>query len=65
MGTILDSLTAGGGKRVRTHNAQIVVKLPAAAKALVEEVAESQGIPAAALHRLAIAEYLERRGYRA
>lgn len=53
-----------GGKRVRTHDAQLVIKVPSAAKALVKQVAEAQGVSEAVIVRAAIAEYLERRGYR-
>lgn len=59
----LSDLTNGGG-RVRIHDAQLVVKVPSAAKALVKTVAEAQGVSEAVIVRAAIAEYLERRGYR-
>lgn len=53
-----------GGKRVKTHDAQIVVKVPTAAKTLVNKAADAEGVSAATIVRLAVAEYLERRGYR-
>lgn len=62
MGNTIDQLT-NGGKRVKTHDAQMVIKVPAAAKALVEKAAEAQEVSAATIVRYAIAEYLERRGY--
>lgn len=52
------------GKRARTHDAQIVVKLPAAAKALIREISEKEGVSDATTVRLALAEYLSKRGYR-
>lgn len=63
MSTVADSLRTGG-KRARTHDAQMVTKLPARAKALVTEVATAQGVSEAAIVRDALAEYFERRGYR-
>lgn len=63
MSNTLSALT-NGGQRVKTHDAQIMIKLPSAAKALVEKVAEDQGVGSSAVVRAAIAEYLERRGYR-
>lgn len=62
MSTTLDDLT-NGGKRVRTHDAQMVIKLPSAAKDLVKAAAVAQGVSEATVVRHAIAEYLERRGY--
>lgn len=53
-----------GGKRTKVHDAQMVTKLPSAAKALVKKAAETQGVSEADVVRHAIAEYLERRGYR-
>lgn len=53
-----------GGKRVRVHDAQMVVKLPAAVKALVEEIGATREGSAGAVVRDALAEYLEKRGFR-
>lgn len=63
MNEVLRGLTGNGG-RVKVHDAQMVVKLPAAAKQLVRKAAEAQGLSDATVVRHAIAEYLERRGYR-
>lgn len=60
----VDSLRSSANRR-KIHDDQMVLKLPKEAKALVRSVAESQGISDAAVVRLAIAEYLERRGHRA
>lgn len=63
MSDVNDALRSGG-KRARTHDAQMVIKLPASAKALLREAAESQGVSDATVVRLALAEWFERRGYR-
>jgi hypothetical protein len=42
----------------------MMIKLPARAKELVKEAATAQGVSEAAVVRQAIAEWLERRGYR-
>lgn len=63
MSGALTGLTGTGG-RVKVHDAQMVIKLPSAAKTLVKTVAEAQGLSEATIVRHAIAEYLERRGYR-
>lgn len=63
MTNTLSDLT-NGGKRTRIHDAQMVTKLPSSAKALVKKVATAQGVSEADIVRHAIAEYLERRGYR-
>lgn len=60
----IDELRSSAGRR-RIHNTQMVLKLPAEARALISKVAENQGVSDSAIVRLAIAEYLERRGYRA
>ena len=52
-----------GGKRARIHNAQMVIKLPAAVKDLVGDYADTSGSSEAAVVRQAIAEFFERRGY--
>lgn len=53
---------ATAGKRVKVHDAQVVLKVPAAVKKLVEEYAEAEGVSAATIIRYAVAEYFERRG---
>ena len=62
MSNTIDQLT-NGGKRVKTHDAQMVTKLPKAAKALVGRVAEAQGVTPSDIVRAALAEYMTRRGY--
>lgn len=52
------------GRRVRVMDAQMVIKLPTRAKDLINEAAENQQVSDSAIVREAIAEYLERRGYR-
>lgn len=64
MSNVTDALRTGG-KRTKTHDAQMVVKLPARAKELVNEVAVKREVSEATIVREALAEYLERRGYRA
>lgn len=64
MSSVGDNLRSGG-KRARVHDAQAVFKLPEAAKALVEKIAKREGMSEGAIHREALAEYFERRGYRA
>lgn len=51
------------GKRTRTHDAQMVFKLPSSAKELIRVVAEAEGVTDATIVRKAVAEYLSRRGY--
>lgn len=63
MSSTVEALNAGG-KRTKTHNAQMVIKLPAAAKDLVREVAQSQDVSDATIIRWALAEWFEKRGYR-
>lgn len=63
MSDITEALRAGG-KRVRTHDAQIVFKAPSSAKELVERVAGDLGVSEAHIHREALAEWFEKRGYR-
>lgn len=53
---------SGNGKREKVHDAQMVNKLPAAAKALVEAHAAEQGVSASAVVRWALGEYFEKRG---
>lgn len=64
MSSTIDALRTGG-KRTKTHDAQMVIKLPGRAKELVGEVAAKREVSEATVVREAIAEYLERRGYRA
>lgn len=54
-----------GNKREKINDDQMVTKLPAAVKLLVHEIAQSRGLPDAAVVREALGEYLARRGYRA
>lgn len=63
MSDVTDALNSAG-KRTRTHDAQMVIKLPASAKTLVRKAGESQGVSDATIMRWALAEWLERRGYR-
>jgi hypothetical protein len=63
MSNTLDALS-NGGKRVKTHDAQMVVKLPQSAKDLIKKAATAQQVSDATIVRHALAEYLERRGYK-
>ena len=63
MSDITDALNSVG-KRVRTHDAQMVIKLPASAKALIRTASESQGVSDSTIVRWSIAEWFEKRGYR-
>jgi hypothetical protein len=63
MATISDTLRTAA-RRPRVHDAQIVTKLPKRAKELVNEIARGRGTFEATIVREALAEYLERRGYR-
>lgn len=54
-----------GGKRAKIMDQQIVFKLPASIKTLINEVAAKEGVSDATIIRVALAEYLSRRGYRA
>lgn len=58
----IDSLRSSANRK-KVHDAQMVLKLPVSAKDMIRMVAHDQGISDAAIVRLAIAEYLERRGY--
>lgn len=60
--TALAALSTGG-KRVKVHDAQMVVKLPRAVKALVEEYAAGHDNSANGVVREALAEFFTRRGY--
>lgn len=51
------------GKRVKVHDEQVVFKLPAPVKELVKEIAVARGVSDAAIHREALAEYFEKRGF--
>lgn len=59
----LAALTTGG-KRERINDAQVVFKLPSAVKSLVEEIATTRDVSDATVWREAMAEYLNKRGYR-
>lgn len=63
MAGTIDALN-GGGKRTKVHDAQIIAKVPQAAKDLVEKVAKKEEVTAATIVRWALGEYFERRGYR-
>lgn len=65
MSNISEGLNAlkTGGKRIRIHNAQMVTKLPAVVKDLVNEYGAAVGMSEAAVVRDALAEYFEKRGY--
>lgn len=63
MGALIESMKADG-KRPKVHDTQAVFKLPGAVKELVKRISEETGKTEAAIHRDALAEYLERRGYR-
>lgn len=52
-------------KRPRIMNAQIVTKVPARVKNLVAEVAADRGVYDSDIVREALAEYFEKRGYKA
>lgn len=58
----LAALTSGS-KRVRIHDAQMVIKLPSSVKALVKEYGDSRDESEAVVVRRALAEFFERRGY--
>lgn len=64
MSDVNDALRTGG-RRERTHDAQIVIKLPKSAKDLLRTAAKSQGVSDATVIRVALAEWFEKRGYRA
>lgn len=61
---VIDALSSGG-KRAKVFDAQMVTKVPSRAKELVSEIAARQGVKDAVIVREALAEYFERRGYRA
>lgn len=58
----LDAMTSGG-KRVKIHDAQTVIKLPQTVKDLVSEIAGGRDVSDSVIWREAMAEYLTRRGY--
>jgi hypothetical protein len=60
--TSLDAM-ASGGKRVKVHDAQTVIKLPSAVKDLVSEIAGNREVSDSLIWREAMAEYLTKRGY--
>ena len=55
----------GTGSRAKIMDAQMVFKLPSQVKELINKSAKDQGISDATVMRVALAEYFERRGYRA
>lgn len=57
----INALTSGG-QRARVHDAQLVIKLPTSAKDLIQKTAKDSSSSDAAIVRLAIAEFFERRG---
>ena len=63
MSDVTEALNTSG-RRKRTHDAQMVIKLPASAKDLLHEAAQSQGVSDATVVRSALAEWFEKRGYR-
>lgn len=63
MATVADALRTGG-KRAKIHDAQMVVKLPKEAKALVGTIAADRGVSEGAVVRDALAALFERLGYR-
>lgn len=63
MSDITDALNSAG-KRAKTHDAQMVIKLPASAKSLIRTASESQGVSDATIVRWALAEWFDKRGYR-
>lgn len=63
MGAGIEALRSGG-KRVKIHDAQAVFKLPKAVKKLVVDIAKKGEESEADVYRAAVAEYLDRRGYR-
>ncbi len=63
MSDITDALNTSG-RRKRTHDAQMVVKLPSSAKDLLRTAAQSQDVSDATIVRWALAEWFEKRGYR-
>lgn len=63
MGALTNSLRSGGSRQ-KIHNDQMMVKLPSAVKKIVENIGTETGTSASAVVRDALAEYLERRGYR-
>lgn len=65
MSAIIGSLDAmkSSSKRVKVHNAQTVVKHPAAIKELVNTIAEKNETSESAIWREALGEWLAKRGY--
>lgn len=61
----MDALTnlRSSGTRTRIMDAQLVTKIPVAAKLLISRAAADRGVSDAAIVREALAEYFERRGY--
>lgn len=63
MSDVTEALNVSG-RRKKTHDAQMVVKLPASAKELLRSAAQSQDVSDATIVRWALAEWFEKRGYR-
>lgn len=63
MSDVTEALNTSG-RRKRTHDAQMVIKLPKSAKALLRVASESQDVSDATIVRWALAEWFEKRGYR-
>lgn len=61
---VIDALS-NGGKRPKVFDAQMVNKVPKRAKELVSEIAAKREVSDSVIVREALAEYFERRGYRA
>jgi hypothetical protein len=51
------------GKRVKIHDAQMVIKLPAQVKDLVTEQAKANDVSEATIVRWALADYFAKRGF--
>jgi hypothetical protein len=51
------------GKRVKVHDAQMVIKLPQAVKDLVTEQANANEVSEATIVRWALADYFAKRGF--
>jgi hypothetical protein len=64
-GRTADALAAlnTAGKRVKVHDAQMVIKLPESVKALVKEQATANEVSEATIVRWALADYFAKRGY--
>lgn len=61
-GSALAALSTAG-KRVKIHDAQMVIKLPQGVKDLVNEDAKANDVSEATIVRWALADYFSKRGY--